>query len=517
MGAPEETEQERIDRERFVSSLVEVTPGILYVYDLLERRIVWTNKGIQRILGWTPQEIGEMGGDLLPALMHPDDLAVFRDRTVPRYATASDEAAIRSSFRMKTRLGEWCWLESDERIFRRNPDGTPRGIFGLAIDVTDRMRAEEALRDSEYFFKESQRASMTGSYRLHFRTGYWDYSEVLGEIFGIDATFPNNVDGWLRMVHPDDQAMMTRHFQVDVAERHHPFDKVYRIVRPSDGEIRWMHGQGRLVLDDEEKPIHMIGTIRDVTERKRGEEELERHRGHLEELVRERTAQLEAANAELDAFSRSVSHDLRAPVRRIAGFASLLASDCREALPEEGRGWLDSILGSTRRMAALIEDLLAFARAGRQELSQGVADMDALLGDVLHYARESLGERRVEWRVGPLGEVPGDCALLRQVWANLVENALKYSSRREVAHIAIRAEDGDGERIFVIEDDGAGFDPRHATKLFEPFQRMHRDDEFEGSGIGLASVRRILERHGGRIWAEAEPEKGAIFRFALPL
>lgn len=237
----------------------------------------------------------------------------------------------------------------------------------------------------------------------------------------------------------------------------------------------------------------------------------------LERRVGERTAQLEAANKELEAFSYSVSHDLRAPLRHIGGFVQLLEKESGTGLPAESQRYLSIIAESAGRMGQLIDDLLAFSRIGRAELRTSPVHLDKLVEEVCQECSADLAGRQVEWVVGPLPEVQADRAMLRQALANLIGNAVKYTRRNPTARIEIGEEPGEpGERVFYVRDNGVGFNMKYVGKLFGVFQRLHGASEFEGTGIGLANVRRIIEKHGGRVWAEAAPGEGACFRFTLP-
>jgi light-regulated signal transduction histidine kinase (bacteriophytochrome) len=226
--------------------------------------------------------------------------------------------------------------------------------------------------------------------------------------------------------------------------------------------------------------------------------------------------QLEAANKELEAFSYTVSHDLRAPLRHIDGYVDLLVSRCRNELNDKGRHYVDIIAGSARQMGRLIDELLQFSRTGRAEMHLGMLEMSLVFQEALSLVKDNYSELPIEWVIGEIPNVRGDYTLIRQVWMNLLDNAVKYSRKKDIIKIEVNAIEEENEIIFSIKDNGVGFDMQYANKLFGVFQRLHPAEEFEGNGIGLASIKRIINRHGGRIWAEAELNNGATFKFTLP-
>jgi light-regulated signal transduction histidine kinase (bacteriophytochrome) len=222
------------------------------------------------------------------------------------------------------------------------------------------------------------------------------------------------------------------------------------------------------------------------------------------------------ANKELEAFSYSVSHDLRAPLRYISGYVDLLLSRFYETLPNKARHYLDNIAESAHQMDTLINDLLEFSRTSRQEMRLSDLDMNKIVEDVLVPIKQSALKRNIDWNISTLPHVYGDLAMLRLVWTNLLSNAIKFTNTREKTIIKIDVVDANESFIFTVTDNGVGFDMQYAAKLFGVFQRLHPIDKFEGTGIGLANVRRIIAKHGGNTWAEAELDKGATFYFSLP-
>jgi signal transduction histidine kinase len=236
---------------------------------------------------------------------------------------------------------------------------------------------------------------------------------------------------------------------------------------------------------------------------------------NLEKLVSERTAELEATNKELEAFTYSVSHDLRAPLRRIDGFAKLLMEEYSGGLADAARHYLVRVRDGTRHMGQLVDDLLNLARVGRRELSVRMTDLNSLVEAVRRELQPETAGREIEWQIGQLPFVDCDPNLLKQVFANLLSNAAKFTRPRQPAVIEVGAIEQDGHPVIFVRDNGVGFNMKYAGKLFGVFQRLHRSEDFEGTGVGLATVQRIIRKHGGRLWAEAELNKGATFYFTL--
>ena len=313
------------------------------------------------------------------------------------------------------------------------------------------------------------------------------------------------------------------------------------------GEAIQVHREGQelyvlasvtMVRDEQGNPVSVLAINRDITKRKEAEEALLQHRKHLEELVRERTKELnlrieeveqlnlrlKAANEELEAFSFSVSHDLRSPLRHINGFIHLLQKRLGANLDATSSEYLQISIDAVQRMKELIDALLTFSRTNRKEMQVSEVDLGVLVREVQQELLPDYHNRNIRWTIGELPLVQGDPGLLRIALSNLLSNAIKYSASREIAAIEIGIEtevisgelsDGSMEFVLFVRDNGVGFDDQHVEKIFRVFQRLHSPDQFEGSGIGLATVRRIVQRHGGRIWASSSLDQGATFYLSL--
>lgn len=289
-----------------------------------------------------------------------------------------------------------------------------------------------------------------------------------------------------------------------------------------EGELRRTKADGTQVVvssrwslrrDRQDSPVAILETSNDITARKRWEEEIQ---GLNQELAK-RSIALEASNKELEAFAYSISHDLRAPLRHTAGFAELLRKNATASLNEKSQRYLTMILEAATRMGNLIDDLLAFSRISRAEAHKSVLDLGQVVQEVVAEVRQDAKQRNIKWKIDPLPACYGDRSMLRLAFVNLISNAVKFTRTRPQAEIEIGCTDQDrGDPVLFVRDNGVGFDMKYSNKLFGVFQRLHPQETFEGTGIGLATVQRIVHRHGGRIWAESTVDGGATFYFSLP-
>jgi PAS domain S-box-containing protein len=281
----------------------------------------------------------------------------------------------------------------------------------------------------------------------------------------------------------------------------------------SDGTHVVVASRWSLQRNEQRIPIAILETNNDITQRKRGEEEVRK----LNQELGKRTVELEAINKELEAFAYSISHDLRAPLRHMVGFTELLQKNASSVVDEKGRRYMSTILESAKRMGTLIDDLLAFSRIGRAEARESRVNLEQLVKEVQSEVAQEAEGRNITWRLGPMPDLYGDRSMLKVALVNLLSNAIKFTGPRPQPEIEVGCAEKQTDGIVMfVRDNGVGFDMKYAHKLFGVFQRLHRAEEFEGTGIGLATVQRIIRRHGGEVWAEGFVDKGATFFFSVP-
>ncbi len=412
------------------------------------------------------------------------------------------------------------WFQ-DRSVLVKDEHGKPLYRVGGWTDITIRKNAELALQQLEDMYRRAIKAAGAVPYVISHASG-WSYLYIGDEILSLTGYTATELTAeiWdsLRL----EAIPRGRLADLTFEDAGHLTDTDYSILWECDFHIRTRDGQKRWIADtsvkhrDEKSGQWVsIGIYQDITERKLAEDRIKNLNIELEQRVRERTSQLEAANKELEAFSYSVSHDLRAPLRAMISFSTILKEDYASVLDVDGQNYLQKVILAGKRMNQLIDDLLSFSRIGYKAMNMQDVDLPSLIQAVIENLALETANRQIEWILTETGSVTADPALLQQVYVNLIGNALKYTGKIPSARIEIGCLEQDGEKIHFVRDNGAGFDMKYAEKLFGVFQRLHSDSEFHGTGIGLATVQRIIHRHGGRIWAEAEPSKGATFYFTL--
>ena len=428
--------------------------------------------------------ISDITNDLLA---EENRLAFERGRQTDQRVAFARWVTIATAVAQLLLLGIVLWFAERQTLRRMDAEAGTRSAVGRARLIVESVREPIAVVDHEFALLQTNQA--------------------FGAFYGIDradGTALPSVPGWR------DAALLQRLRDV-IGQRRELWDFETEQEDAGGSRRRVIVNARAIDLPDNPRPAALV-TVSDITARKRSEEQVL----ELNRQLSGKIEQVTEVNRELEAFSYSVSHDLRAPLRHIAGFAEKLMGQLGDERDEKLAHYCSVIADSARRMSALIEDLLAYSRLGRHALRMQPVDLQSLVEEVRSTLMSAAENRRVQWRIAPLPVVVADATMLRLVWQNLLENALKYTAGRDPAHIEIGFRDDGEAREFWVRDDGVGFDMKYVDKLFGVFQRLHKASEFEGTGIGLASVRRIVARHEGRAWAEGESGKGATIHFTLP-
>ncbi|MCJ7799526.1 MAG: ABC transporter substrate-binding protein [Polaromonas sp.] len=478
-------------------------------------RFMMANPAYLATVGYSEAELRTMDTH---ELTHPDDrsrYAGLRDRML-----ASEFSSFSDEKRYVKKDGVAVWVRSTVSLVR-SLAGAATHIISVTEDITLRRTIQDKLRQSEVLLEIAGRTARIGGWMLELPAGPLVWSDEVCKIHDIPLGTRPTLQEALGFYAPEWREKITDAIESCIQDGK-PFDEEVEIITAAGRRV-WVRAIGEVVRDESGPLPRIHGSTQDITERKQAQENILRLNAGLEDRVRRRTAQLEAvnkqleaANQELETFSYSVSHDLRSPLNTIDGFSQLLDRTVGEKIGEKGQHYLTRIRAGTRQMGELIEGLLSLAKLSRDPLQFRTVDLAAIARQVVRDYEDREPGRKVNMCIADSLSAEGDPRLLSVVMYNLIGNAWKFSSKQVVARIDVGSETAvNGERVYFVKDNGAGFDMAYADKLFGAFQRLHPPADFSGSGIGLATVQRIVARHGGRVWAHAREGKGAEFYFTL--
>lgn len=485
--------------------------AVFWIFSADWNEIIYVSPGYEKIWGLPRNTLYANAHSWLDSV-HPDDrkmvLDEIRQKTPPEAANPAFH-----EYRIIRPDRRECWISSRAYpVYDKN--GEIFRIAGLSEDITVRKNAELGLARSKAEFEAIFRSISDVVVYGDLKRRIVLTNPAITKVFGYS---PEEVIGKsTKIIYADEadfEAQGMRQFDASSAIKDATYELTYK---RKDGSTFIGETFGSKILDDNGNAIAFIGVIRDVSERKKVERELLRHRDHLEELVTERTTELSNLNQELEAFSYSVSHDLRAPLRSINGFSTLLADEFQDQLNSVGRDYLSRIISASVKMERLIDDLLQISRVSRADLQKDDVDLSKMAEEILRALQNENPERDVEWKIEKGLSVKGDRTLVYAMMQNLLDNAWKYTAKTSHAKIKFYRQPVNGKSgVFCIEDNGTGFDMQYKNKIFQPFQRLHTDQEFEGTGIGLATVNRVIHRHAGKIWAVSKIGEGSCFYFKI--
>jgi len=464
-----------------------------------------------RIYGLTPGQ-SKIKSATLRMLIHPDDRAGVAEA---RRAALAGGARFQVEHRIVRPDGALRWV-LQAAVVEWDDAGLPVRLLGIIQDITDRKRSEDEIRAAEVRLRVLFDHAPIGVGEVTLSGKLVRVNQYFCQFVGYTADEVLSMRGMTDLLHPDDIEAHVAIRQRILSEEIETYSADRRFVQKGGGVI-WGEVQRSLVRDPAGHPLLYIDTIRDITAQREAESEVRALTAELEARVEQRTAELELSNKNLRAFSYSIAHDLRTPLRGLNGFSDALLEDYGEILGETGRGYAQRIQAASERMGTMIDDLLRLSQVTHADMNLVPVDLSAEVAAIADGLRSVDPGRRVSFAIQEGVWVTADRILIRAVLDNLVENAWKFTAGRDDATIefATAATEDDGTVCCYVRDNGVGFDPAYADKLFQPFQRLHTPREFPGTGVGLASVQRIIERHGGRVWAQGAVDGGATFYFTL--
>jgi PAS domain S-box-containing protein len=497
------TQRSRLSNQQLKDTFEHSATGMAHSH--LDGRWIRVNQTYCDLVGYTHDEVLRMH---FRDFTHPDDLGI--DMELLERTLSGEITHYSFEKRYIHKQGHTVWVHLTLSLIR-TADGAPDYLIAVVQDINLRKRTETALRTSETLLLKAQKMAGMATWQAdvaqkHFTTLSGSYA-----LLGLPFADFSGAD-LMAVTHPDDQARMLEHW-TQAVKGLSVYDHEYRVVL--NGDVRWFSVQAEFERDAQGRAVRALGVTHDVTGRKRAELEIQQLNASLEQRIQARTEALKGAYDELESYSYAVAHDLRSPLRIINGFAQALQEDA-PSLDANSRQHLQRIMAASKKMGELIDGLLHLSKFARGDMQRQPVNLSAMATRLLEELAHDQPERQVEWSVEPELRAQADPALMEALLQNLLHNAWKYTANEPQAQIRVFAREHGGQRHFCVSDNGAGFDMARAGKLFQPFQRLHMPHEFSGLGIGLATARRIVQRHGGELQAHSAPGEGATFCFTLP-
>ncbi len=526
------TEQQKIEQQlrenqNFIQKIADATPSVITSYNINTGKYHFISQGLEKLLGYDPKEALERGMEFFSEIIHPDDLLRITQENIEALSVANSpeneglDIVVEFQYRMKKMDGEYRWFHTFGTVFDRNPDGKVENILNISIDITQRIQAEERVIEQERFIKHIAEASPTILYLFDLEKRQFLYvNKEVAEVLGYA---PEEItalgDKVYHLLHPEDDLQTNeshlRYKSSETAPTMHQFEGR---IKSRTGDWRWLLTREIVFKRDESgRAIQVLGSALDITERKEMERNLSR-----------KNLELEQSNASLEEFAYVASHDLQEPLRKISIFGDRLLSNHKDQLNDDGRNFLNKIVESSRRMQMMINDLLSLSLiSGDKHFEK--TDLNAIVRDVLQTLELKIEKRGAVVNASGLPTINVVPFQFRQLFQNLISNSLKFSVENRSPVIKITSAPVKYDDLFKynlprgkqyvtiqFEDNGIGFDNKFASKIFTIFQRLHGKSEYEGSGIGLAICKKIVENHEGVIFAEGKPGEGSIFSMIIP-
>jgi PAS domain S-box-containing protein len=476
-----------------------------------DSKIEYASPSYVRQLGYSLSEEEGRTAESIYSIIHSED----REEVFAKIYAAieSKKSGLTYLYRVMHKAGHYIWRE-DHANFNYDATGSYTGACVVCRDVTERMRSESDIQKIAQHYQAIIDKAPDGIVLINAEGNFKFVSPAARKLFGYskNEVITGNPS---ESTHPDDLPMVLAELYHVMTDREYVPIIQYRF-RDHSGDWRWVESTMSNLLDDPSVEAIVIN-FRDITDRKQAQLEILELNQQLDQRVKQRTAELESAIKELETFSYSVSHDLKAPLRHISGFIGLFLESTTAELTEEERGFLARVTDAAAEMAKLIDAILSFSRLNQADIRKTNIDMSKMAREVINFFEPEIKDRKIIFNLGLLPGVMGDENLIRQVWTNLISNAIKYTGKKAEGVIEIGCNSSANEITYFVKDNGAGFNMKYAEKLFGVFKRLHKTTDFEGIGIGLANVNRIVKRHGGHCRAEGEPDQGATFYFSLPI